>query len=67
MNCRFCNQPITRPDLTPEPDIHGACYIMEDKHFHENLDKYGYCIECNVRVMTHFKGFPLPDRPMTQT
>lgn len=34
-----------------------------DRHVHIKLDKYGYCEDCNVRVLTHFAGFPLPDRP----
>ena len=32
-------------------------------HVHEELDRYGYCVSCGERVMTHFKGFPLPNKP----
>lgn len=32
-------------------------------HVHQNLDQYGYCESCGQRVMTTFRGFPLPDRP----
>lgn len=66
MNCRVCGQPIDRPDLTPYPDVHGACFIEEGKplrHVHIELDQYGYCVECNVRVMANFRGWLLPDRP----
>lgn len=34
-----------------------------DYHAHEKLDKYGYCLDCGIRVISSFKGFPLPDRP----
>ncbi len=34
-----------------------------EPHVHEQLDEHGYCRVCQIRVMTHLKGFPLPDRP----
>ena len=37
--------------------------MIEQRHVHETLDKYGYCIKCNQRVLTNFRGWPLPDRP----
>jgi hypothetical protein len=36
---------------------------MNKQHVHINLDKFGYCTECGQRVLTHFKQWPLPDRP----
>lgn len=36
---------------------------MKEQHVHINLDQYGYCRECGQRVLTHFRGWPLPDRP----
>jgi hypothetical protein len=35
-------------------------------HVHEELDKYGYCTTCDERVMLHFHGTPLPDRPVQE-
>ncbi len=32
IECRWCGCEITRPDLVPEPNIHGSCYIEEGKH-----------------------------------
>lgn len=43
----------------PHDNIPNVC---PEPHVHESLDIYGYC-ECGVRVLTSFKGFPLPDRP----
>lgn len=37
--------------------------LPEEPHVHEHLDRYGYCKSCGVRVLTHFKGWPLPDKP----
>jgi hypothetical protein len=34
-------------------------------HVHIKIDQYGYCEDpaCGARVMTHFAGYRLPDRP----
>ena len=34
-----------------------------ERHVHVSLDEYGYCRGCGVRVLFHFRGIPLPDRP----
>lgn len=32
-------------------------------HCCTELDRYGRCVECGARVLTHFRGWPLPDPP----
>jgi len=34
-----------------------------EPHVCTDLDQYGYCRVCGKRVLTQFKGWPLPDRP----
>lgn len=37
-------------------------YRHHNEHVHRNLDRHGYCVECGTRVLTTFRGYPLPDK-----
>ena len=40
--------------------------LLRAQHVHEKLDGSGYCLECGVRVITSFKGVPLPDHRLDE-